>query len=64
MTAVYIIRLNSTTHPRYLVRHTCDNIVLWAMSKGAATEYASREEAQRIVDNHLQGLQCEILEIE
>lgn len=60
---MYIIRLNSTLRHRYLIRNSCENIVFWSMSKGAATEYESREEAQRVIDNHLQGYQCEIIEI-
>lgn len=59
---MYIIRLNSTLRPRYLIRKSCENIVFWSMSKGAATEYKSREEAQRVIDNYLQGYQCEIIE--
>ena len=61
---MYIIRLKSTFHPRYLKRIAGGKENIWVVRAEDGTRYNTQEEAANIISTFLKGFLCDVIEWE
>ncbi len=59
---MYIIRLTSTYHPRYLKRDADAGSNTWVIEPQRATQYSTLDEALFILDTYLKDFACDVIE--